>query len=69
MSQLQSLGRKVDATKRMDNKAKDVRLLENVLRKFPDSVNDQQAEWSRVTSKSRASFYRTLARYRDQQES
>lgn len=68
LSQLQSLGRKLDATKRLDNKAKDVRLLENVLRKFPDSVNDQQAEWSRVTSKSRASFYRTLARYRDQQE-
>ena len=69
MSQLQSLGRKLDATKRLDNRAKDVRMLESVLRKFPDSVNDQQAEWSRVTSKSRASFYRTLARYREERES
>ena len=66
LSQLQTLGRKLDATKRLDNKAKDVRLLEQVLRKFPDSVADQQMEWSKATSKSRASFYRTLARYRDQ---
>jgi hypothetical protein len=68
MSQLQSLGRKQDVTKRLDNKAKDFRLLEHVLRKHPDSVTDQQSEWSKATSKSRASFYRTLARYRDQQE-
>jgi hypothetical protein len=68
LSQLQSLGRKQDVTKRLDNKAKDFRLLEHVLRKHPDSVNDQQSEWSKATSKSRASFYRTLARYRDQQE-
>lgn len=68
MSQLQSLGRKQDATKRLDNKAKDARLLEQVLRRFPDSVNDQQGAWSKVTGKSRASFYRTLARFRDQQQ-
>ena len=68
MSQLQSLGRKQDVTKRLDNKAKDFRLLEQVLRKHPDSVTDQQSEWSKATSKSRASFYRTLARYRGQHE-
>ena len=68
MSQLQSLGRRQDVTKRLDNKAKDFRLLEQVLRKHPDSVADQQSEWSKATSKSRASFYRTLARYRDQHE-
>lgn len=69
MSQLQSLGRKLDATKRLDSKAKDVRFLEEVLRRFPDSVNDQQEHWSRMTSKSRASFYRTLAKYRDERAS
>lgn len=66
MSQLQSLGRKQDATKRLDNKGKDNRILENVLRRFPDSVADQQAEWSKTTGKSRASFYRCLSRHRDQ---
>lgn len=65
-SQLQSLGRRTDVTKRLDNKAKDFRALELVLRQFPDLVNEQQAEWCRLMGKSRASFYRTLARYRDE---
>ena len=68
LSQLQTLGRKLDITKRLDNRGKDFKLLEQVLRKYPDSVSDQQAEWSKATSKSRASFYRTLARYRDQHD-
>ena len=65
-SQLQTLGKKVEATKRLDNRAKDFRLLEVVLRKFPDAVNEQQTEWCKLTGKSRASFYRTLGRYRDE---
>ncbi len=65
-SQLQTLGRKNEATKRLDNRAKDFRLLESVIRKHPTSVNDQQAEWCKATGKSRASFYRVLARYREQ---
>lgn len=65
-SQLQTLGKKMEATKRLDNKAKDFRALQQVLAKFPESVNDQQAEWSRATGKSRASFYRVLARYREE---
>jgi hypothetical protein len=66
LSQLQTLGRKNDATKRLDNKGKDLRLLEQVLRKYPDSVADQQIEWSKTSGKSRASFYRCLSRFRDQ---
>ncbi len=66
-SQLQTLGKKIDATKRLDNRAKDFRLLEQALRKHPTSVNEQQAEWCKATGKSRASFYRVLARYREQQ--
>lgn len=65
-SQLQTLGKKIEATKRLDNKAKDSRLLEVVLRKFPDAVNEQQTEWCKLTGKSRASFYRTLGRYREE---
>jgi hypothetical protein len=63
-SQLQSLGRKNDATKRLDNRARDMRLLQQVLQKHPDSVKDQQAEWCRATGKSRSSFFRCLNRYK-----
>jgi len=65
-SQLQTLGRKIESTKRMDSKAKDSRLIEQALRKHPDSVADQQAEWCRLTQKSRASFFRALSRYREE---
>lgn len=65
-SQLQSLGRKNDASKRLDNRTQDFRALERVLKRFPESVAEQQVEWSRQTKKSRASFFRTLARYRDE---
>lgn len=63
-SQLQSLGRRTDATKRLDSRTKDARALEQVLRRFPESVTEQQEAWCKVTGKSRASFYRTLSRYR-----
>lgn len=65
-SQLHTLGRKNDATKRLDNRTKDMRVLQQILRKHPDNAADQQAEWCRATGKSRASFYRCLQRYRNE---
>lgn len=65
MTQLQTLGRKQQATKRLDTKAHDVRCLQEAIRKHPENVNDQQAYWQDRTGKSRASFYRTLARLRE----
>jgi len=66
-SQLQSLGRRKDVSKRLDTKAKDVRTLVEAVRKHPDSINDQQNHWCRETGKSRATFYRVLARFRSEQ--
>lgn len=63
-SQLSTLGRRVETTKRLDNRGKDLRELEQVLRRHPDSVAEQQVAWCRSTGKSRASFYRVLSRYR-----
>ena len=63
-SQLKTLGRKNDATKRLDNRAKDLRLLHQIIQVHPDSVKDQQCQWCKPTSKSRASFYRCLQRFR-----
>ncbi len=63
-SQLQSLGRKNHVTKRLDNRTKDLQALRTVLRKHPDSVKTQQAEWCRATGKSRASFYRAMSHHR-----
>lgn len=63
-SQLQTLGKKLDATKRLDSKNADLKLLEQVLRKF-SNVREQQEAWCRSSGKSRASFYRTLNRLRD----
>lgn len=65
-SQLQTLGRKQEPTKRLDNKAKDLRTLQQVLKLNPESVKDQQSDWCKATGKSRASFYRTLSRYRSE---
>lgn len=67
-SQLQTLGRKNEATKRLDSRTKDLRLLEKVIQKHPDSVQDQEAEWSKASGKSRASFFRCLKRCRDEHE-
>lgn len=63
-SQLQTLGKKLEATKRLDNKNADLKLLEQVLRKF-SNVKEQQEAWCRSSGKSRASFYRTLNRLRE----
>ena len=64
-SQLQTLGRKQLATKRLDTKVHDLRILRETLNKHPESIQDQQTYWCQKTSKSRASFYRTLKRYQD----
>jgi len=65
-TQLQTLGRKQQATKRLDTKAHDVRCLRDAMAKHPDDVNEQQTHWRQKTGKSRASFYRCLSRYRDE---
>ena len=65
-TQLQTLGRKQQATKRLDTKAHDVRCLRDAIAKHPDDVNEQQSHWRQKTGKSRASFYRCLSRYRDE---
>jgi hypothetical protein len=63
-SQLRSLGQKNDASKRLDNRTKDLQSLRTAIQKYPDSVADQQSEFCRLSGKSRASFYRVLQRYR-----
>jgi hypothetical protein len=65
-SQLQTLGRKQQATKRLDTKSRDVRALREALKQFPESVKDQMAHFCRATGKSRASFYRVLSRVKDE---
>jgi hypothetical protein len=64
-SQLQTLGRKQQATKRLDNKSQDLRILRDALKKHPESVRDQLEFFCSKTKKSRASFYRVLARHND----
>jgi len=64
LTQLRTLGRKQDSSCRIDAKANELRLLHEAVERFPNSVGDQQAFWSRATSKSRASFFRLLARER-----
>jgi hypothetical protein len=65
-SQLQTLGRKNEAKKRLDSKTKDLRLMEKAIQKHLDSVQKQEQEWQKASGKSRASFYRCLKRYRDE---
>ena len=65
-SQLQTLGRKNDASKRLDTREKDGQVLKAIIQRFPDSVNDQQLHWCKATGKSRASFYRCRKRYLDE---
>jgi hypothetical protein len=66
-SQLQTLGRKNEATKRLDSKTKDCRILQRAIQKHPDSVQQQEQAWREATGKSRASFYRCLQRHRADQ--
>jgi len=64
MTQLKSLGRKEDTSRRIDAKAQEIRTLHLAIERFPDSVTEQQMFWSRATGKSRASFFRLLSRNR-----
>jgi hypothetical protein len=64
MTQLKTLGRKEDQSRRIDAGAHEVRTLHQAIERFPDSVSEQQMFWSRATGKSRASFFRLLSRYR-----
>ena len=64
MTQLKTLGRKEDTSRRLDAKAQEIRTLHQVFERHPDSVAHQQVFWSWVTGKSRASFFRLLAKHR-----
>lgn len=66
-SQLQTLGRKAEATKRLDKKHKDMRIVQQALEMFPASAQDQQEHFCKLTGKSRASWFRALARFRTEQ--
>ncbi len=65
-SQLRTLGRKQTITRQLDSKSQDAKVLREALKHHPDSVKDQQAFFCAKTGKSRASFYRTLSRHRDE---
>jgi hypothetical protein len=64
-SQLRTLGRKQE-TKRLDSKQQDLRLMKDALTRFTD-VKEQMGFWCQKTGKSRASFYRILARYKQEE--
>ncbi len=64
LTQLRTLGRKEDTSRRVDAKAREIRTLHQAIERFPDSVAEQQMFWSKVTSKSRASFFRLIAKHR-----
>jgi hypothetical protein len=64
LTQLRTLGRKEDNSRRIDAKAQEVRVLHQAIEQFPRSVSEQQVFWSRATGKSRASFFRMLAKHR-----
>jgi len=64
LTQLKTLGRKEDTSRRIDAKAQEIRTLHLAIERFPDSVTEQQMFWSRATGKSRASFFRLLSRNR-----
>ena len=66
-SQLQTLGKKNDTSKRLDNKGKDLKVMKQVCSRFPGAVQEQMADWCRTTGKSRASFYRTLKQFNENQ--
>lgn len=64
LAQLQNLGRPTSATKRLSNQAKDTRILQQAQEKFPDSVQKQQEWFMSKSNKSRATFFRVLAKQR-----
>ena len=65
-SQLQTLGQRSQATRLVDTKSQEMKCLQEAIERFPNSVKDQQSHWCQATDKSRASFFRCLARWRAQ---
>jgi len=66
-TQLQTLGRKQQQPKkRLDARGRDFRMLQEALECHPQSVGEQKSYWCQKTGKSRASFFRCLARYRQE---
>jgi hypothetical protein len=64
LTQLRTLGRKEDTSRRIDAKAQEIRMLNQAIEQFPHSVSEQQIFWSRATGKSRASFFRLISKHR-----
>jgi hypothetical protein len=65
LSQLRALGGHVDTSRKLNARDQELRLLHQAIERHPASVSDQQSFWSSATGKSRASFFRVLARHRD----
>jgi hypothetical protein len=66
LAQLQNLGRPTVGMVRASKRQRDFATLERAIRQCPESVSGQQEAWCKQTGKSRASFYRVLARYRQE---
>jgi hypothetical protein len=64
LTQLKSLGRKEDTSRRIDAKAQEIRTMHQAIERFPNPVSEQQSFWCKASGKSRASFFRLLARHR-----
>lgn len=64
-SQLQTLGRHQAGAPGTDSKANELHHLRQAAERHPGSVKEQQAYWCKATGKSRASFFRALARFRE----
>lgn len=64
-SQLQTLGRHQAGTPGTDSKAHELHHLRQAIDRHPGSVKEQQTYWCKATGKSRASFFRALARFRE----
>jgi hypothetical protein len=64
LTQLRTLGREQDDSRRIDARVNELRLLHEAIERFPRSVGDQQSFWTWATGKSRASFFRLLAHHR-----
>lgn len=63
-SQLQFLGKRPPMVAKQESKANELKALNEAVHRHPTSVSEQQACWSKITGKSRASFYRLVARQR-----
>ena len=62
LAQLQTLSRPATPIKRLANTERDERIVREALRRFPDSTTDACRYYIEKSSKSRASFYRSLKR-------